>query len=448
MDFSTIAKRTRSRDPEYYRWLHEKLRNERDRNSANGDGQASSSEARSGNSAGQSLGGGRSSTDPSRGGGGRSTGPSTSHNVLDYEDEEEEQRMLKKQRPIISNKMTQKKKGRQRKEAERTIRELERATQEAERKKEEEEEAHKKILEWRPMREAISMKADASDPKGKAKMNFEGSCNTKDKIMVHIDDEETEPDASSEDYDIDIIALSKQQKAKAKVKVEAKEERILITDLKQEVEETVAAQRSSKKNIITEPAHQALDDDSDDNIAFSENQNASADVEVEEQETFVGLEDVVEVELKSSNSNIVGESAHQAYGHDSEDGFALPIKQNSSVDIEVQVRRSSVDLEEVHIVAEKPSTTKRVGVKEERIYIIDLEQEVEETVAAEKSIVIEPTHQALGDDSDDGIAFSENQNASAVDEQRTFVSLENVVEVESITAKKSSSSDIVGESAH
>ncbi|KAI3872363.1 hypothetical protein MKW92_041704 [Papaver armeniacum] len=213
------------------------------------------------------------------------------------------------------------------------------------------------------------------------------------------------------------------------------------------MKETVAAKKKvSKKNIITEPAHHTLSDDSDDSIAFPENQNASADVE--EQSTFDSL-DIVEVESippkKNSNSNIVGESAHQALSHnDSEDGKALPTKQNfSTADVEVIAKRTSVDLEEEKIEYEK--TSKRKRVREQAI------QAPATKKSSTKNIGCKSAHQALSDDSNDGIVFAQYKKASAdaeIEEQITSVSLEDVLEVETVTAKESSTTNIVGESAH
>ncbi|KAI3917901.1 hypothetical protein MKW98_000135 [Papaver atlanticum] len=338
--------------------------------------------------------------------------------------------------------------------------------------------------------------ASTSDLKRKAKMDSEGS--SKHENVVHIDDEETEPDSSSEsssesefttcsddtdddnsddeDFDIHeveddeedsdedadeleveeesgdsedsdaVIALPKPKKAMAKeAKVEVKE-KIIIIDLEKELKETVAPKKKvSKKNIITEPAHQTLSDDSDDSIAFPENQN----VDVEEQSTFDSLEDIVEVESippkKNSNSNIVGESAHQALSHNhSEDGDVLPTKQNSSTaDVEVQAKRTSVDLDEKKLEAEK--TSKRKRVREQAIQAPATKKSSTKNIGCKSS-----AHQALSDDSNDGIEFAQNKKASADAEveERTVVSLEDVLEVETVTATESSNRNVVGESAH
>ncbi|KAI3895193.1 hypothetical protein MKX03_009378 [Papaver bracteatum] len=336
--------------------------------------------------------------------------------------------------------------------------------------------------------------ASTSDLKGKAKMDSEGS--SKHDNVVHIDDEETESDSSSEsssefefttssddtdddnsdDEDFDIheveeddedsdedadeleveeesgdsedsdagINLPKSQKAKRKVAEVEVKEKIIIIDLEKEMKETVAAKKKvSKKNIITEPAHQALSDDSDDSISFPESQNASVDVE--EQSNF---DDIVEVESippkKNSNSDVVGEPAHRALSHnDSEDGNALPTKQNfSTADVEVIATRTSVDLDEK---LESEKTSKRKRVREQAI------QAPATKKSSTKNIVGELAQQALSDDSNDGIVFAQNKNATAdaeVAKQRTGVSLEDVVEVETVTAKECSTRNIVGEPAH
>ncbi|KAI3951498.1 hypothetical protein MKX01_018614 [Papaver californicum] len=344
MDFSTIAKRTRSRDPEFYRHMHEKLKMERSRESGSGGGQGSSDGARGGRSTGPIRGGG----------GGRVL-------VLDYEDEKEETRRLKKQRPIISNKVTkgvEKNKGRQREEAQRTISEWERARQEAERKKE----INKGNTYFRKKHQCKEMHAaSTSELKGKTKMSFQGS--SKDKNGIHIDDEETEK------FPRDIITEPAHQALNddSEDDISFLENKNASSDLGgcSGGGDSYGQKKNSTRNIVSESAHQALGDDSSDGIALPENQNAKKDVEIEEKRTFVGLEDVVEVETvtatKSSNINVVGESAHQGLSDDYEDGIALPTRQDAHADVEVMAKRTSVDLEEEKIEAEKTSKRKIIS---------------------------------------------------------------------------------------